>query len=100
MVKPSQASFAAHLLQGAAQLWERRAHYALSDISGWFEGMQAELTAYEGRMTSMLKASQSAAEMATLVAAFRQQGVQAENPNPLKLGGKTAAWVLQAERPG
>ncbi|MEL8055267.1 MAG: class I SAM-dependent methyltransferase [Pseudomonadota bacterium] len=97
LVKPNERSLAAHLLSGTAQLWEKRAAYALEDVTGWLSGMKAEIEAYKARMESMIAAALSAEELERCVGILKEQGfsVKAE---ALSLSGADAAWVLSAHR--
>lgn len=97
--QPGHATLADHLLEGAARLWQRRAHYALEDVTGWLESMQAELKAFESRMVSMMQASQTEQQMSALAALLSQAGLEAVQFDRLSLGGRPAAWTLSAHQP-
>ncbi|MEM9740581.1 MAG: class I SAM-dependent methyltransferase [Pseudomonadota bacterium] len=89
---------AAHLYDGTAQLYERRSAYALPDIEGWLKGMAGEISAYRGRMESMLASAQSETDLRQALAIFSSAGFPGEDPRPiaLKPGGAPAAWWLRA----
>ena len=81
----------AHLYAGTQQLWQRRKAYDAGDIDGWLDGMAGEITAYQGRMDSMLAA---ALDAETAEAVCQRLGKGAELAT-LSLGGRTAAWVIR-----
>ena len=95
---PGRPSLAAHLTQGAAELWDNRAKYALRDIHGWFDGMEAQRAAFEARMASMMAAAMDEGEAISVLDIFANAGFKTEAPTALQLGGENAAWVLQASR--
>ncbi|NNC36538.1 MAG: class I SAM-dependent methyltransferase [Hyphomonadaceae bacterium] len=87
-----------HLLAGAADLYARRKAYALADITGWLGGMQNEIDAYKGRMTSMKNAALDEAMCASLLSVLEKSGYETEQPKPLHFGNEPdpAAWILKA----
>lgn len=87
---------AAHLQAGTQQLYERRQGYALVDITGWLDGMEAEIAAYRGRMEGMLAAALSEADARAVVAALDPDG--GGRVEPFELGGQPAAYRLEAVR--
>lgn len=95
LIVPGEQSFASHLIQGAAQLWQRRANYRLDDVVGWFASMDEEINAFAGRMQSMLDASQTATQMQALAAIFADRGIAMAPLEKLDLGGTPAAWLLR-----
>ncbi|MEM1087200.1 MAG: class I SAM-dependent methyltransferase [Pseudomonadota bacterium] len=97
LIKPNQRSLAAHLLSGTAQLWEKRAAYALEDITGWLSGMKAEIEAYKSRMDSMISAALDQNELRACANVLQAQGFLVQT-RPLSLSGAEAAWALSAHR--
>lgn len=90
---------AAHLLAGTTQLYQRRKAYLLSDILGWLEGVEAEISAYEGRMRSMTEAALDQAGAEAVLDVFTAAGCSCGPPEPVSLGGAPAAWLLEAVKP-
>jgi len=95
---PGRPSLAAHLTQGAAKLWDDRAKYALRDINGWFDGVEAQRAAFEARMASMMVAAMDENQAKAVLDIFSKAGFNAGAPSTLQLGGENAAWVLKATR--
>lgn len=95
LVEPGQQTFASHLIQSAAQLWQRRAHYRFEDMKDWFMGMDQELQAFCGRMQSMLDACQTQNDLQALSAIFTDRGLHMAPVSALDLGGAPAAWILR-----
>ncbi|MEM1149569.1 MAG: methyltransferase domain-containing protein [Pseudomonadota bacterium] len=91
----------AHLYDGTARLYERRAAYALQDVEGWLSGMAGEIAAYRGRMESMLASAQSEADIKSALAVFEAVSFRVDAPRPvvLKDGGSPAAWWVRAGTP-
>ena len=92
---------AAHLHGGFRQLYGRRAAYALGDITGWLDGMAAELGAYEGRMATMRAAAKTEGAMTAVLETLRAGGLTEVRAEPFTLDGDPAplAWSLTARRP-
>ncbi len=99
LVTPGRPSLAAHLTQGAAKLWDERAKYALRDIHGWFDGIEAQRAAFEARMAGMIGAALDGDGAKSVQAKFTATGFKAQAPQSLQLGAADAAWVLRASRP-
>ncbi|MEL6663835.1 MAG: class I SAM-dependent methyltransferase [Pseudomonadota bacterium] len=99
--KQSGQSLASHLYDGTAQLYQRRATYALADIEGWLKGMAGEIGAYRGRMESMLASAQSEADIRAALDLFAAAGHKPEPPRKIALkdGGAPAAWWVRAGTP-
>ncbi len=91
---------AQHLLAGTGELFERRAHYSLSDILGWIEGMEQEIAAYRGRMASMKTAALDAADARMLLQVLEAAGGAIAPLKAFYLAGddRPAAWILRAKR--
>lgn len=86
----------AHLYQGFRRLYERRAAYDLADVTGWLDGMEAELSAFAGRMATMQAAARSRDEMDDVVRTLEQGGVTASF-EPFALGDdeRPSAWAIK-----
>lgn len=97
LIKPNKRSLAAHLINGTAQLWEKRSAYVLQDVTGWLNSMKSEIEAYKARMDSMIAAALSQEELQRCVSHLEEQGFSV-NTAPLSLSGADAAWVLSAHR--
>lgn len=92
---------AAHLYQGTQQLYERRQSYDLSDMTGWLDGMAAEVDAYVGRMQSMSDAALTTEALDAVFAVLRQTGLTVLDPETLYSGPQKdpIAWIIKANRP-
>ena len=94
----ASGGLAAHLYQGTQTMFERRGVYDLADITGWLDGMAAEISAYVGRMDSMKRAALSEAEANAVLAVLKQGGL---TPAPLKpfiseQSGDIIGWIIAA----
>ncbi len=69
---------AAHLYQGTQTLFENRKAYDLTDITDWLDGMESEIKAFYGRMTGMLNAALSEADIMAITGALHDGGVMCE----------------------
>lgn len=85
---------AAHLQAGARQLFERRRAYLESDILTWLDDMEAEMTAYRGRMNGMLGAAIDRDEAEMLLGAIAPDGDT--DCCAFRLAGRDAAWLMTA----
>lgn len=94
------AELAQHLYNGTLQMFNRRKAFALNDITGWFDGMDAEIQAYKGRMSSMQSAALSETEAQGILEVFAKAGFTVEALDKLYLRGddKPTAWILKATR--
>ena len=94
------AALANHLLTGTADMFGRRKAFALSDITGWLDGMNGEINAYRGRMTSMKQAALSGVDAGNILSVFEKNGFKTAPPEKLYMGGEDipAAWILRAQR--
>ena len=100
IARAAPGGLAAHLHGGFKQLYHRRHAYALGDIIGWLDGMDAELRAYGGRMATMRAAAKDEAGMAAIADALRTGGLREIAYEPLTVDGDDAplAWSLTARR--
>ncbi len=94
------AELANHLLTGTADMFGRRKAFALSDITGWLDGMSSEINAYKGRMMSMKQAALSESDAGNILSVFEKNGFEVQSPEKLYMGGEDipAAWILRAQR--
>ncbi len=89
---------AAHLYQGTQTLYQQRKRYHLEDVLGWLGGMEAEITAFLGRMDSMQAAALSEAQAKAVVQALEKGGLTAQ---PLEKflspsTGDVIGWIISA----
>lgn len=87
---------ATHLYTGTKQLFERRTSYEYKDIEGWLDGMQLEVSAYRGRMESMINAALTESEALELLNTI---GVDEDcHMAPFKMDSDIVGWILKAKR--
>ncbi len=87
---------AAHLYDGTKQLFERRAAYEYSDIEGWLNGMDCEIDAYKGRMSSMIGAAITEQEARDFL---HQIGVANDSElSVFKIDNDNVGWILKTKR--
>jgi len=91
---------ATHLYNGTLEMFQKRRAYNLPDITGWLDGMSAQITAYKGRMQSMKTAALSEEMARAILAEFSVAGFDVQPLETLSLAanGKPAAWILRANR--
>jgi SAM-dependent methyltransferase len=90
---------ALHLYQGFRQLYERRAAYALTDITGWLDGMKAEIDAYRARLGDMLAAARDEDDMAEIRRLLSDGGVETTLETlTLDADAGVAAWILRGRK--
>lgn len=89
---------AAHLYSGTQTMFQQRQAYELEDILAWLDGMDAEITAYRGRMQSMVQAAQSEADVKALGKALEAAGLICEPPDIFCTGFEQdeLAWIIRA----
>ncbi|NBC12448.1 MAG: methyltransferase domain-containing protein [Gammaproteobacteria bacterium] len=89
---------AGHLYAGTQRLYERRAAYRLDDITGWLDGMEAEIMAYAGRMNSMLEAALDEETAGQVLREFERAGWSAGAAKEFCLDddNRPVAWQLSA----
>lgn len=90
----------AHLFAGFRQLYERRRHYDLSDITGWLEGMRGELELNLDRLSRMCAAALSDADVGRIRELFEARGLEHVHCTPFETPGNElpVAWDLTARR--
>ncbi len=84
-----------------AQLAARRFAFAPEDAYEWLKGVEARLDAYSKRMTSMVAAARSSADMTDIKLRLESDGLEAISFAPLTFrpGDPPGAWTLEARRP-
>lgn len=89
---------AAHLYQGTQTLYQKRRAYAVLDITGWLDGMEAEISAFLGRMDSMQNAALSQQQAQAVLTALTEGGLTAQPLEKFisKTSGDTIAWIICA----
>ena len=90
---------AAHLYAGTQRMYQRRAAYALDDILAWYDGTEAQVRAFAGRMSGMLAAAVDDALAETVCGIWRDRGLHVPPSTTLALGGCPAARILSATQP-
>ena len=92
---------AGHLYAGTQRLYERRASYLPGDIAGWLDDMEAEISAYAGRMASMLAAALDERDVRQVMELFEAAGWTPPEPRSFCLDGeeRPVAWQLSAVAP-
>jgi SAM-dependent methyltransferase len=82
------------------RLVDRRGAYALSDALMWLDGVEARLSAYRTRMSSMTKAAQTQADMERTARLFAGAGYDGVSFEPIFFGAdaRPGAWRFVARR--
>lgn len=90
----------ARLHRDVTYMYNRRKHYAPREVLDWVDLMSGEMTAYAGRMRAMCEAARDDAAMAEIRNILIAAGLQAGEPEKLRLGSdaEEAAWILEATR--
>ena len=90
------------IYQDIAHMYRRMSAYEPADILAWIAGMEAQLHAYYGRMSGMLKAALDDAALERLGRGLTRAGLTIQRCGKLSLGAppQAAAWVLVAQRAG
>lgn len=93
--------FAAHLYGGVQKLYEGIEKYAPQDIHGWLNGMEGEISAFSGRMGSMIDAALTRDEAENVMAVLQEAGMATKPLETLKVrkARDEIAWIIQAVRP-
>ena len=78
----------------------RRRAYAPQDVLDWLGKIENEMTTYQDRMASMLKAARSAPQIDEIAAIFRKAGCVVEPPRRVFAGpgGASIGWAVGARR--
>ena len=95
--EPAAAGLPQRICQDIAHMYRRMSAYEPADILDWIGGMEAQLHAYHGRMSGMLKAA-----LEQLRRGLARVGLTIQRCGKLSLGAQpqAAAWVLVAQRAG
>ena len=98
--KDNFAQFAYNMLEASHRLITRYQSYSPEDALNWFQGIESELAAYKGRMTSMTQASQSEDNLSKLIKSLDQSGSKLQF-SPLEKfyfppNNQLAAWIIRA----
>jgi SAM-dependent methyltransferase len=98
LVVPGRPSIASHLTEGTAQLWDKRASYALRDVVTWLDGVEAQRASFQSRMEAMSDAALSQDDVNSVVETLQGEGLTVAEPESFELGGEPAAWIIRATR--
>lgn len=92
------AQFSYYLLESTHKLLLNSQKYALVDCLSWIEGMENEVRAYEGRMSSMIKAAVSETVVSQIEEVFKSKDLSLRPPEQLHFAEKDlpAAWILRS----
>ena len=84
-----------------AHMYQRMSAYERSDIVTWLDGMEMQLQAYAGRMSSMLECALNETELEQLQSKLVSKQLQVTRCVKLEMGEKkeAAAWLLECHRP-
>ncbi len=95
-----KGGFAAHLYSGTQTLFNKRLSYTLEDVHGWLDGMTEELSAYGGRMQSMIDAALSSNDVNGVSAALKDHGLQVKPPEVFMTGFQQdeIGWIIRANK--
>ncbi len=90
----------AYLLAGFKKLYEGRRQYRKSDVVGWLEEMNKELSKTLDRLSRMRAAAMSSDDMAAIVASLEAHGLSYVLAEPFATEGheKPIAWSLTGKR--
>ncbi|WP_027950215.1 class I SAM-dependent methyltransferase [Haliea salexigens] len=88
------------LYQDIAHMYRRMSAYAPDDIRSWLDGMDLELTAYSGRMQSMLDAAFSQQAIDAAMQRLAADGFSLRDLSRLRVSAEAqpAAWALVMQR--
>lgn len=88
------------LYQDIAHMYRRMSAYAPDDIRNWLDGMDLELTAYSGRMQSMLDAALSQQAVDATIQRLAAEGFTLSDVSQLRVSAEAqpAAWALVMQR--
>ncbi len=96
------ARFTYHLLESSHKLITHHSAFSKADSLEWLEGMQLELDAYKGRMTSMTRAALDQDDLAALMQSLASKDIGLNFSPHEKMffanRQKPAAWVIKATK--
>ena len=89
-----------HLYSGFRQLYENRAQYDESDITGWLDGMKGEIDKTIDRLSRIRQAALSEEDVQAIIDAIRDTGFGDVNVSPFMTPGneQPVAWNIRAHR--
>ena len=92
----------ARLVQDCQSAAGRLGAFQPDDLLAWIEGQRAELSAFEHRMTSMVRVAQSEDRVHDVAGQLQDGGLEVKTLETLAIeaGAPPLAWVLDARRPG
>ena len=98
--KDNFAQFAYNMLEASHKLITRYQSYSPQDALNWLKGIESELAAYKGRMTSMTQASQCEENLSKLIKSLDRSGSKLQF-SPLEKfyfppNNQLAAWIIRA----
>lgn len=100
--KDDFAKFSYHALESSHKLITHHNSYSKIDTLNWFKGIQSEIDAYKGRMSSMIKAALSKDEIESLIGALAlaRTTLKFSPLEPLFFppNKKQAAWIIRAQK--
>ncbi len=98
--KVTARDFLQRLYADLAHMYPRLSAYAPEDIEAWISRGEYELKAYEARMSSMVNAARSRADIDATTRRLCAAGLTVAEPEVLEMGDplRAAAWALVAER--
>lgn len=94
----ASGGLAEHLYTGTQTLYQQRRQYDLSDVTGWLDGMAAEIAAFIGRMTSMQDAALSREAAQGVCDVLQGGGLIVAPLDILRLGRDDVAWIIRANK--
>ena len=94
------ARFTYHLLESSHKLITNHTAYSKADSLNWLEGINAELSAYKGRMDSMTRAALSEDDLTFITESLTLENTRLRFEDHEKIffasKKKPAAWVIKA----
>ena len=96
--KQEFARFAYHLLESTHKLMTNGQKYELDECLQWLDGMQSEVLAYKGRMSSMIEAALSEELVAKISDEISNAGLRMNKADKMYFSAESlpAAWIIKA----
>ena len=96
--KQEFARFAYHLLESTHKLMTNVQKYELDECLNWLDGMQSEVLAYKGRMSSMIEAALSEELVAKISDEISNAGLRMNKADKMYFSAESlpAAWIIKA----
>ncbi len=100
MLKHHPEGIHSHLYFGFKKLFDRRAHYDISDITNWLEAMQLDVKKNIRRLTQTGDAASSEEDVKQVCREFSKLGLRKIGYSPFSISGNDLpiAWSITAER--